>query len=252
MHKVRPVNAPDLLSFVNDMEFNITTVSSMSCAHLRGLDNLVLGTPSFIDYRVFPLSAYASYYCQNTSNGPTISLKCNSCQIPRRNYFISWQFVDLPNDPAMAVGFRFKLTVRDHGNDKYVSFVSGTLQSDNYMNDSPKTFRGPDLNILKIHLFPQIYNNLHNLKLIQPLFHDFILGSYFTNVSDLQSSLQRPRDGLINTTLDISYLSDYIVEIDKENIMGPGMSVSLLDFVSSTDKYNRISSIIPNLQFLLL
>ncbi|XP_020245641.1 uncharacterized protein LOC109823712 [Asparagus officinalis] len=193
----------------------------MSCAHLRGLDTLVLGTPGFIDYRVFPLSTYATYRCQNTSNGPTISLKCDSCQIPRRNYLISWRFVDLPNDPAMAVGFQFKLTVKDHGNDKYVSFVSGTLQSDSYADDNPRTFRGPDPNILRIHLFPQIYNNKHGLKLIQPLVHDFIPGSSFTNVSDLQASLQRPTNGLVNTTLDISYLSDYIVEINKENVMGP-------------------------------
>ena len=228
MHKVRPVNAPDLLSFVNDMEFNITTISGMNCAQLRGLDTLVLGTPGAIDYRVFPLSAYANYYCQNTGSGPTISLRCNSCQIPRRNYFISWQFVDLPNDPAMAVGFQFKLTVKDHNNDKYVSSVSGTLQSDSYMNQKSRTFRGPDLNILRIHLFPQIYNNLHSLKLIMPLLHDFTPGSSFSNVSDLQTSLQRPRDGLVNTTLDISYLSDYIVEIDKESVMGPGKLISLL------------------------
>lgn len=221
VHKVRPANAPDLLSFVNDMEFNITTISSMTCAHLRGLDTLVLGTPGFIDHRVMPLSTYANYYCQNTSHGPTISLKCNSCQIPRRNYFISWQFVDLPNDPAIAVGFQFKLTVKDHDNSKYVSFVSGTVQSDSYMNNKPRTFRGLDQNILKIHLFPQIYNNLHDLKLVQPLFHDFIPGSYFSDISNLQSSLQTPKDGLINTTLDVSYLSDYIVEIDKENVMGP-------------------------------
>lgn len=220
------MNAPDLLSFVNDMEFNITTVSGMSCAHLRGLDTLVLGTPGFIDHRVFPLSTYANYSCHNTSNGPTISLKCNNCQIPRRNYFISWQFVDLPGDPAMAVGFQFMLTVKDHGNSKYVSFVSGTLQSDSYTNDEPRTFRGPDLSILKIHLFPQIYNNLRDLKLIQPLFHDFIPGSSFTKTGDLQRSLQRPSDGLVNTTLDISYLSDYIVEIDKENVMGPGESLA--------------------------
>lgn len=221
VHKVRPVNAPDLLSFVNDMEFNITTISSMSCAHLRGPDTLVIGNPGFIDYRVFPLSAYVNYNCHNTSIGPTVSLKCNNCQIPRRNHFISWHFVDLPNDPAMAVGFQFKLTAKDHVNDRYVSFVSGTLQSDSFDNDKPKTFRGSDLNILKIHLFPQIYNNLKGLKLIQPLFYDFIPGSSFSEVSKLQASLQRSTDGLVNTTLDISYLADYIVEIDKENVMGP-------------------------------
>lgn len=221
VHKVSPVNAPDLLSFVNDMEFNITTISSMSCSHLRGLGTLVVGTPGFIDHRVFPLSTYGNYYCQNTSNGPTVSLKCSSCQIPRRNSFISWQFVDLPNDPAVAVGFQFKVSVKVHDNSEHVSFVSGTLQSESYTNNKPRTFRGPDLNILKIHLFPQIYKYLHDLRLMQPLFYDFVPGSSFSDVTDLQSSLQRPRDGLINTTLDISYLSDYVVEIDKQNMMGP-------------------------------
>lgn len=194
----------------------------MSCSHLRGLDSLVIGTPGFIDYRVFPLSTYVSYNCQNTSRGPTISLKCNSCQIPRRNHYMSWQFVDLLNDPATAVGFQFNLTAKDHGDDRHVSFVSGTMKSESYTNDKPKTFRGPDLNILKIHLFPQAYHSKHNLKLIQPLFHDFIPGSSFSEASDLQVSLQTPEDGLINTTLYISYLSDYIVEIDNENVMSPG------------------------------
>ncbi|EHA8586996.1 hypothetical protein COCNU_scaffold001272G000020 [Cocos nucifera] len=221
VHRVRPANAPDLLSFVNDLEFNVTTISSMSCSQLRGLDTLVIGTPGFIDYRVFPLSTYVSYNCQNTSRGPTISLKCNSGQIPRRNHYISWQFVDLPNDPATAVGFQFNLTAKDHGDDRHVSFVSGTMKSESNTDDKLKTFRGPDLNILKIHLFPQAYHNKHNLKLIQPLIHDFIPGSSFSEASDLQVSLQTPKDGLINTTLYISYLSDYIVEIDNENVTGP-------------------------------
>lgn len=221
VHRVRPANAPDLQSFVNDLEFNITTISGMSCLHLRGLDTLVIGTPGFIDYRVFPLPTYVSYNCQNTSKGPTISLKCNSCQIPRRNHYISWQFVDLPNDPATAVGFQFNLAAKDHGDNRHLSFVSGTMKSESYTNDKPRTFRGPDLNILKIHLFPQAYNNKHNLKLIQPVFHDFIPGSSFSEASDLQVSLQTPKDGLINTTLYISYLSDYIVEVDNENVTGP-------------------------------
>lgn len=221
VHRVRPANAPDLLSFVNDMEFNITTISGMTCANLRGLDTLVSGTPGFIDYRVVPLSSYANSYCQNTSEGPTISLKCNSCPIPRRDHFITWQFVDLPNNPAMAVAFQFNLTARGHGDDRHVSFVSGTLTSESYTNDKLGTFRGSDGNILKIHLFPQTYNYLHNLKLIQPLFHDFIPGSSFSKANDLRASLQRPKDGLLNTTLFISYLSDYIVEIDHENATGP-------------------------------
>ncbi|XP_073004146.1 uncharacterized protein [Typha latifolia] len=225
VHRVRPANAPDLLSFVNDLEFNITTISSMSCSHLRGPNTLLIGTPGFIDFRVLPLSTYIKFHCQNTSRGPTISLKCNSCQVPRRNHYISWQFVDLPNDPATAVAFQFNLTAKQHGDDKHVSSVSGTLKSDGYMDDKPKTFRGAELNVLKIQLFPQAYNNLHNLKLLQPLFHDFIPGSAFSDVNRLQASLQSSKDGLINTTLYISYLSDYIVEVDDENVMG---SVSIL------------------------
>ncbi|CAL9115459.1 uncharacterized protein LOC103979365 isoform X1 [Musa acuminata AAA Group] len=217
VHRVRPANAPDLLSFVNDLEFSITTISSMSCSHLRGPDSLVIGTPGSIDYRVFPLSTYVEYNCQNTSSGPIISLRCNSCQIPRRNHYISWQFVDLRNDPAAAVGFRFNLSAKDHANNRHVSFVSGTVKSNTYTDDKPKTFRGSDVNVLKIHLFPQAYNNLN---LIQPLFHDFIPGTFFSKSSDLQASLQVSKDGLVNTTLYISYLSDYIVEIDKENMIG--------------------------------
>ncbi|XP_020110933.1 uncharacterized protein LOC109725938 isoform X2 [Ananas comosus] len=221
VHKIRPANAPDLLSFVNDLEFNITAISSMTCSHLRGPRTVVLGTPGFIDYRVFPLSKYMSYSCQNTSMGPTVSVKCSGCRIPWRNHYISWQFVDLPNDPATAVGFQFNLTAKDHGDDKHVSFVSGSIKSESSADDQPRTYRGPDLNVLRVQLFPQLYRNLHDLRLIQPLLHDFIPGSFFSDVNGLRASLENPRDGLINTTLFVSSLSDYIVEIDKESVMGP-------------------------------
>lgn len=66
------------------------------------------------------------------------------------------------------------------------------------------------------------YNNLNNLKLIQPVFHDFISGSSFSVATDLQASLGTSKDGLINTTLYIRSLSDYIVEINNENMIGIG------------------------------
>ncbi|XP_028555928.1 uncharacterized protein LOC110095300 [Dendrobium catenatum] len=221
VQRVIPANAPDLQSFLNDLEFNITVVSSMSCSQLRGLDTLVIGTPGSIEYRVLSLSSYVDYQCKNTSSGPTITLKCTSCQIPRRNHYISWQFVDILDGPAMAVGFQFNITSKDHNNDRHMSFVSGTVIANNHTSDKPRTYRGADLNILDVHLFPQIHNKLHDLKLIKPLVHDFVSGSSFSEVADLQASLMNPKDGLINTTLRVSYLSDYIVEIDNENVMGP-------------------------------
>ncbi|URE26423.1 hypothetical protein MUK42_15444 [Musa troglodytarum] len=140
VHRVRPANAPDLLSFVNDLEFNITTISSMSCSHLRGLDSL---------------------------------------------------FVDLPNDPAIAVGFRFNLSAKDHA-----------------------------------------------------------------DASDLQASLQGSKNGLVNTTLFISYLSDYIVEINKENMMGIGFTVHFhggdADLLASLDIQDSMGKILLVLTFKIL
>ncbi|XP_064974498.1 uncharacterized protein LOC135585139 isoform X2 [Musa acuminata AAA Group] len=220
VHRVRPSNAMDLKSFIS-FEFNITTVSSMSCSHMRGLDKLVIGTPGFIDCKVFPLSNYANYSCYNTTWGPTVSLKCNNCQIPTGDHYISWQFVDLPDDPAAAVGFQFNLSAKAHNDNRHVSYVSGTLNSGSYLHNRAVTFRGPDLNIMKIHLFPQKFDYLKdNLWLIQPLVHDFLPGSFFYEIDKLRASLRSSKDGLVNTTLCISYLSDYIVEIDKENILG--------------------------------
>uniref|UniRef100_A0A5B7AKP0 Uncharacterized protein n=1 Tax=Davidia involucrata TaxID=16924 RepID=A0A5B7AKP0_DAVIN len=221
VHNVRATNAPDLASFINDMEFNITTISSMSCSHLRGLGTLVIGNPGFIDHRVVPLSTIANFSCQNTTKGPIISFKCNSCQLIRDNVYISWQFIDLPNDPATAVGFQFNLTAKSHTNKKHSNFVSGTLKNGSSLDDKPVTFRGADPNILKFNLFPRIYRNLHDLKLIQPLFHEFLPGSSFSGRSQLQASLQSSNDGLINTTLYVNFLSAYIVEIDNQNILGP-------------------------------
>lgn len=221
VHNVRATNAPDLASFNNDMEFNITTISSMSCSNLRDLATLVTGNPGSIDFRVAPLSKFGNYSCQNTSRGPMITLRCNNCQPIQDSLYISWQFIDLPNNPAAAVGFQFNLSTRSHANKKHVSFVSGTLKNGSTFDDRPVTFRGNMTNILKFSLFPRIYHNLHGLKHIQPLFHDFVPGSFFRETNQLRTSLESSNDGILNTTLYVNFLSAYIVEIDNRNIMGP-------------------------------
>ncbi|KAL0382551.1 UNVERIFIED_CONTAM: protein TRIGALACTOSYLDIACYLGLYCEROL 3, chloroplastic [Sesamum calycinum] len=175
VHNVRATNAPDLASFLNDFEFNITTISSMSCSQLRGLGTLVKGDPAFNDRRVVPLSTFANYSCLNTTAGPTVTLQCNNCQLIRDFAYVSWQFVDIPNNPAIAAGFQFNLTAKSHGKRKHLSFVSGTLKNASDVDDKPITFRGVVPNILKFNLFPRLYRNLHDLKLIQPLFHEFLL-----------------------------------------------------------------------------
>ncbi|CAA2999030.1 uncharacterized protein LOC111375571 isoform X2 [Olea europaea var. sylvestris] len=221
VHNVRATNAPDLAAFLNDLEFNITTISSMSCAQLRGLGTLVTGNPGFIDYRVAPLSNFANYSCLNTTKGPTITLKCNKCQLTRDILYVTWQFIDLPNNPATAVGFQFNLTAKSHGDKKHLSFVSGMLKNASDFEDVPVTFRGAVPNILKFNLFPRIFHNLHDLKLIQPLFHEFLPGSSFSEITQLQTSLENSSDGHINTTLYVNFLSSYIVEINNQNILGP-------------------------------
>ncbi|XP_021681446.2 uncharacterized protein LOC110665557 isoform X2 [Hevea brasiliensis] len=221
VHNVRATNAPDLAYFVNDMEFNVTTISSMSCSNLHGLGNLVTGNPGFIDHRVVSLTDLVNYTCQNTSTGPTLTFKCNNCRFNKDFMYISWQFIDLPNVPASAVGFQFNLTIRNHVDKRHTSFVSGTLKNGSAFDDRPVTFRGRDPNVLKFNLFPQIYHNLHDLRLIQPLFHEFVPGSFSRDATHLQASLQTSTDGLVNTTLYVNYLSAYLVEIEQQNIMGP-------------------------------
>ncbi|CAN6487263.1 unnamed protein product [Victoria cruziana] len=220
VYNFRPVNAPDLSSFVNDMEFNLTTISSMTCSHMRGLGTIISGTPGFVDYRISPLSKFVDANCVNTSLGPRVTLRCYSCHVIKDRYFISWQFVDLPSEPATAVGFLFNITAKRPGDTEHTSSVSGTLSSQ-YSTKQTATFRGVNGNIFKFHLIPRIYRKIHYLKLIQPLFREFIPGSNFVEASQLQSSLQNPTDGLINMTLYISFLSDFIVEVDNANIIGP-------------------------------
>ncbi|XP_025882932.1 uncharacterized protein [Oryza sativa Japonica Group] len=185
VHRVKPANAPDLLSFVNDIEFHITTISSMSCSQLVAPSTIAMGTPGSMDFRLLPLSTLLTYNCQNTSQGPSVSLKCNGCRIPPRDHYVSWQFIDLPRQPAAAVGFQFNLTAKQHGDDKHVSSVSGTINSDNFTDDKLKTFRGRDSNVLKIQLFPQTYINHHNLKLLQPLVQDFTQVSILASIGGL-------------------------------------------------------------------
>ncbi|KAF8015407.1 hypothetical protein BT93_H1036 [Corymbia citriodora subsp. variegata] len=220
IHNVRATNGPDLASFNNDVEINITTVSSMSCSNLRSTYTLVMGSPGLVDYRVASLSSFADFSCHNTSEGPTVTLRCSNCQLSQDNYYFSWQFVDLPNNPATAVGFQFNLSSNAHDNEKHVSSVSGTLRNGSTVDDGPVTFRGNDTNLLKFNFFPRIYHNIHDLKLIQPLFHEFLPGSVFRDASQLQSSLESA-NGIINITLYVNFLSAYIVEIDNQSIMGP-------------------------------
>uniref|UniRef100_A0A7N0RD40 Transmembrane protein n=1 Tax=Kalanchoe fedtschenkoi TaxID=63787 RepID=A0A7N0RD40_KALFE len=221
VHNVRATNAPDLTSFKNDLEFNITAVSSMSCSNLRGLETLVTGTPGFIDQRVVPLSTIVNYSCHNGSIGPTISLRCDSCPLLHDIMYTSWWFVDLPNSPAAAVGFKFNLSAQNRERKKHVSLVSGTLTNGSGSDTRPVTYRGLNTNILKFNLFPRVYRNFRDLKLVQPLFHEFVPGSLFGDTGELQASLQRPDDGLINTTLYLNFLSAYLLEIRSENVFSP-------------------------------
>ncbi|KAK9063078.1 hypothetical protein SSX86_016948 [Deinandra increscens subsp. villosa] len=221
IHSVIATNAPDLASFHNDMEFNITTISTMSCSNLNGPGNLVTGNPAFIDSRTAPLSKFVNFSCQNTTKGPTINLKCDDCQLLSDNLYISWQFVDLPNVPAAAVGFEFKLTARDRKHKKHMSYVSGSLRNGSTNSAKFVTYRGRDPNILQFNLFPRIFRNKHDLRLIQPLFHDFLPGSSFSEASQLRDSLQGSSDGFVNTTFHVNFLSSYIVQIDNQNTLGP-------------------------------
>ncbi|XP_065852520.1 uncharacterized protein [Euphorbia lathyris] len=221
VHNVRATSSSDLDSFLNDMEFNLTTISSMSCSNLHGLGTVVTGSPGFADQRVANLTELVSYTCRNTSTGPTLNFKCNNCRFSKDYMYISWQFVDLPNSPASAVGFEFNLTTRNHDDRRHFSLVSGTLKNGSNFDNKPITFRGRTSNVLKFNLFPRIYHNLHDLKLLQPLFHEFTPGSSFSDTRQLQASLATSNDGLINTTLYVNYLSAYLVEVEKQNIMGP-------------------------------
>lgn len=222
MHNIKATNAPDLASFVNDMEFNITAISSMTCSNLRGLGTLVTGNPGFLDHRVLPLSMFATYFCHNTSRGPTVSLRCSKCQLIQDNLYISWHFVDLPNSPAAAVGFQFSLVAKSHDRKNHVSSVSGLLKNGSSQDDTPVTFRGVDANVMKFNFFPRLYRNFRDLRLIQPLFREFLPGPSFHEINKLRASLESPSDGIVNMTLYFNFLSSYIVEIDDQNIMGPG------------------------------
>ncbi|XP_076938023.1 uncharacterized protein LOC143605980 [Bidens hawaiensis] len=221
IHSVIATNAPDLASFHNDMEFNITTISAMTCSNLNGPVSLITGNPAFIDSRTAPLSTFVNFSCQNTTNGPTITLKCNDCQLVSDNIYISWHFADLPNVPAVAVGFDFKLTARDRRHKKHMSYVSGSLKNGSTNTAKFVTYRGRDPNILQFNLFPRIYRNKHDLRLIQPLFHDFVPGSSFSDASQLRASLEGSSDGYVNTTFHINFLSSYIVQIDNQSTLGP-------------------------------
>ncbi|MFS7962030.1 hypothetical protein Hanom_Chr08g00721861 [Helianthus anomalus] len=221
IHSVIATNAPDLAAFHNDMEFNITTISTMSCSNLKGPGTLVTGNPAFIDSRILPLSTFVNFSCQNTTKGPTITLKCYDCQLFSDTLYISWQFVDLPNVPAAAVGFEFMLTARDRQHTKHMSYVSGSLKNGSTNSAKFVTYRGRDPNILQFNLFPRIYRNKHDLRLIQPLFHDFLPGSSFSDANQLQASLQGSNDGFVNTTFHVNFLSSYIVQVDNQSTLGP-------------------------------
>ena len=222
VHNVKATNAPDLASFRNDMEFNMTTVSSMSCSNLQLPATLLTGSSGFIDGKVFPVSNFLNFSCHNTSLGPTITLKCSNCRLNQDYMSISWQFIDLPNSPASAVGFQFNVTAKDHTRRGHVSFVSGTLKNGSNFDNSPVTFRGLDTNILIFNVFPRIYRSANDLRLIQPLFHEFVPGSILRETSQLQTSLESANDGQINTTLYVNHLSSYIIEIENQNRIGAG------------------------------
>ncbi|KAK9683421.1 hypothetical protein RND81_10G139900 [Saponaria officinalis] len=220
---IRATNAPDLESFTNDLDVNVTTISTMSCAQLRGLRTIAIGTPGFVDYTTLPLSTFAEYSCRNSSNGPVITLKRQNCPLTYNHVYISWHFVDIENRvPATAVGFHFNITAKNRvGLQNYTNFISGVLKNGSKSEDTHITYRGTSTNLLKFNLFPRVHRNLHGLKLLQPLFHGFRPGSRAHNVDDLKSLLQSSEKGVVNITLELKFLSEYFIEIDDKKYAGP-------------------------------
>uniref|UniRef100_A0A803M3L8 Uncharacterized protein n=1 Tax=Chenopodium quinoa TaxID=63459 RepID=A0A803M3L8_CHEQI len=159
VYTMKAANAPDLISFTNDLELNITTISSMTCSQFRGPSTIVLGTPD--------------------------------------------------------VGFQFNFSAKSHVDEhKYANFVSGRIKNGMKSDNTNITYRGANTNVLKFNLFPRVYLNVNGLKLLQPSFHEFRPGSSACDKDKLRSLLHSPKNGLINTTLALSFLSEYMIEID--------------------------------------
>lgn len=223
VYGIKATNAPDLVSFTNDLELNITTISGMTCSQIRGLDTVTMDSPGHIDYTTLPLSTFATYSCHNSTKGPVINLKCRNCPLASDHVYISWHFVDIPNKfPATAVGFQFNFTAKKHFNhQQYVNFVDGTVKNRNNLDNTSITYRGVHTNLLKFNVFPRVYLNLNGLKLVQPLFHEFRPGSFARDGNELRSSLQGSNNGLVNVTLSLNFLSAFLVEIDGQKYAGP-------------------------------
>ncbi|KAJ8427525.1 hypothetical protein Cgig2_019944 [Carnegiea gigantea] len=223
VYGMKATNAPDLLSFTNDLQLNVTTISTMTCSQLRGLDTVALGTPGFIDYRLAPLSTFANFSCANSTKGPKIILTIKNCPLSYNHVYISWHFVDTQNAfPASAIGFQFNFTARNRIDDdqEYANFVSGTVKNEKGLEDMRVTYRGEHTNLLRFNLFPRVYLNLDHLELVQPLFHEFRPGSYARDEKHLQSLLQSTEHGFINVTVALNFLSDFLVEIDEQKYGG--------------------------------
>ncbi|XP_056690818.1 uncharacterized protein [Spinacia oleracea] len=218
VYTMKATNAPDLISFTNDIELNITTISSMTCSQLRGPSTLVIGTPGSVDHSIVPLSDFVNYSCQNSSLGPVVTLRCKNCPLTYDRVYISWQFFDIQNKfPATAVGFQFNFTTKGGVNQQeYANFVSGTIKNGMKSDNTSITYRGVDAHVLKFNLFPRVHLNVNGLKLLQPSFHEFRPGSSAHDEDKLQSLLHSSKNGLINTTLAIRFLSEYLIEIDDD------------------------------------
>ncbi|XP_057522438.1 uncharacterized protein LOC130802434 [Amaranthus tricolor] len=224
---IRPTNAPDLVSFTNDVDSNITTISSMSCSQLHGPHTIVTDSPGSIDYNIVPFANFAIYSCHNSSKGPIIALRCQHCPLTYENVYVSWQFFNITNKfPATAVGLHFNLTTKNYvGGKIYANFVSGTINDGVKLDHKSVTYRGANTHVLKFNLFPRVHHNLHGLELLQPAFHAFRPGSLARDEHELRSLLESPNKGLINITLALHFLSEYMIEVDDRMYIG---SVSFL------------------------
>lgn len=153
-----------------------------------------------------------------------LNIRCQNCALTFEAMYISWQFFDIENkSPATAVGFQFNFTARNRVHEQeYANFVSGTIKNGMKLDNTSITYRGADAQVLRFNLFPRVHLNLHSLKLLQPSFHGFRPGSFARDENKLQSLLQSPKDGLINTTLALHFLSEYLTEIDDKKYGGPG------------------------------
>eukprot|EP00897_Mesotaenium_endlicherianum_P002911 jgi/Mesen1/2648/ME000166S01770 len=224
VQNILPASGREVESYRNDLEYNVTIISSMKCIQLLPTYNMLTMGTGEVDKRVYNSSSTLDIRCYDTPQGPLMRTLCPACVVGSDNYISNFTFVDIPEQGlvASAVGYRFLVTAignTSKGGQRR-SIVSGELQAgSNGTFAPPSSIRGGSPSVLYFRFIPRLFKDKNDLRLMQITFHEFVTGTSFSDQTTLQAAVENAT-AAVTVLVQSEILSAFIVQTEVQASIG--------------------------------